>query len=58
MHTHHLAVMSFFALLVSIAFASLGQRTPAARLRHAAMCFALFMAFAIGTAWLLFPFSR
>lgn len=58
MHTHHLAGMSLFALLVSIAFAALGQRPPAARLRHAAICFVLFMGFAIGVAWLLYSISR
>jgi len=57
MQTHHLTAMSLFALLVSIAFAALGQRTPAARLRRAAVGFALFMAFAIGVAWLFYSVS-
>jgi hypothetical protein len=58
MHTHHFAAMILFALLVSAAFAALGERTLSARLRHATRCFLLFMVFAVGFAWLLFPLSR
>jgi hypothetical protein len=54
----HFAGMTLFALLVSVAFASLGQRTAMARVRHAAWSFLLFMCIAIGVAWLLFPLSR
>lgn len=58
MQLSHFAGMVLFALLVSVAFASLGQRTAAARVRHAAWCFLLFMAVATSVAWLLFPLSR
>ena len=58
MHISHLGGMILFALLASLAFASLGHRTFAGRARHAAMCFALFMVFAVGIAWLLYPLSR
>jgi hypothetical protein len=57
-HINHLAGIVLFGGLVSLAFASLGQRTPAGRFRHAAWSFLLFMAFAIGLAWLLYPLSR
>jgi hypothetical protein len=58
MQLSHFAGMVVFALLVSVAFASLGQRNLAGRIRHAGWCLLLFMAVALGVAWLLFPFSR
>lgn len=58
MHLSHLASMTLFALLVSIAFAAIGQRALAARITRAICSFALFMLIAIGLAWLLFPLSR
>ena len=58
MKTHHFAALAIFALLVSAGFAALGERTLASRLRYAAWCFGLFMAFAVAFAWLLFPVSR
>ncbi|MGH9573136.1 MAG: hypothetical protein ACRD40_06345 [Candidatus Acidiferrales bacterium] len=50
--------MTLFALLVSIAFAAVGQHAFATRIRRAIWSFALFMLIAIGVAWLLFPLSR
>ena len=58
MRLSHLVSMTLFALLVSIAFAAIGQRALAARVRRAIWSFALFMLIAIGIAWLLFPLSR
>jgi hypothetical protein len=58
MQTDHFAGMALFALLVSVTFAALGKRSPARRVRNAAISFLLFMAFAVGVAWLLFPLSR
>lgn len=58
MQLSHLASMTLFAMLVSIALAAVGQRNMAARLRQAAWSFALLMLAAIGVAWLLFPLSR
>jgi hypothetical protein len=54
----HLLTMTLFALLVAMAFAALGERTLAGRLRYAVCCFAILMILAIGTGWLLFPLSR
>ena len=54
----HFASMTLFALLVSIAFAAIGQRALAARIRRAIWSFALFMLIAVGVAWLLFPLSQ
>ena len=58
MHISHLGGMILFALLASVAFASLGHRTLVERARHAGICFALFMGFAFAIAWLLYPLSR
>ncbi|HEY6466588.1 MAG TPA: hypothetical protein VIY69_11390 [Candidatus Acidoferrales bacterium] len=58
MQLSHLALMTLFALLVAIAFAALGRRTFASRIRYAAWCFAILMVLAIGIGWLLFPLSR
>jgi hypothetical protein len=58
MQTDHFAGMLLFALLVSVAFAALGKRSPARRVRNATISFFLFMTFALGVAWLLFPLSR
>jgi hypothetical protein len=54
----HLGAMAILALLLSLAFASIGHQTIMERVRHAAWCFFLFLAFAVGVAWLLFPLSR
>jgi hypothetical protein len=58
MQISHLAGMALFALLVSVGFASLGEQPLAARIRHGAWCFAVFMAVAVGIAWLLLPLSQ
>ncbi len=58
MPTHHFAALALFALLASITFAALGQRTIAERIRHAAKCFVIFMLVVVGLAWLLYPLSR
>jgi hypothetical protein len=58
MQVSHFTAMTLFALFVSIAFAAFGRHTRASRIRHAATCFFLFMAFGVAVAWLLFPLSR
>ncbi|HTZ72696.1 MAG TPA: hypothetical protein VMB47_02150 [Candidatus Aquilonibacter sp.] len=58
MATHHFAAMMIFALLVAVALAALGERTPVNRARHTAWTFLIFVAFAVGFAWLLLPLSR
>ncbi len=50
--------MVLFAALVSVALASLGRRTMAARIRYALWTLALFLFIAIGIAWLMYPLSR
>ncbi|HEY4877999.1 MAG TPA: hypothetical protein VIH97_02650 [Candidatus Acidoferrales bacterium] len=55
---NHFAAMLLFALLISVAFAALGQRRGLERFRYAVWCFALFMLVGVGIAWLMYPFSR
>jgi hypothetical protein len=54
----HFSAMVIFALLVSVAFASLGRRTMTGRIRIALLSLALFLAIGVGIAWLMYPFSR
>ena len=55
---NHFATMLLFALLISVAFAALGQRRGLERFRYAIWSFALFMVVGVGIAWLMYPFSR
>jgi len=55
---NHFTTMLFFALLISVAFAALGQRRGLERFRYAVWSFALFVLVGVGIAWLMYPFSR
>jgi hypothetical protein len=55
---NHFGAMLLFALLISAAFAALGQRNGIERLRYAIWSFALFVLIGIGIAWVMYPFSR
>jgi len=50
--------MLLFALIISLAFGTLGRRRPADRVRYAAWSFLLFMLVAIAIGWAIYPFSR
>lgn len=54
----HLGAMLLFALLVSLALASLSQRTRAGGVKYVLWSFALFVLVGLGVAWLLYPISR
>jgi hypothetical protein len=54
----HFWAMVLFAALVSVALASLGRRTLRLRIQYALWMLALFLAAAIGVAWLMYPLSR
>ena len=58
LHVSHFPAMVIFALLVSVALASLGGHTIAQRIKYALWSFALFLALGVGLAWLMYPFSR
>jgi len=57
-HISHFQAMMIFALLVSVALASLGRHSAAQRIKYALWSFALFLALGVGLAWLMYPFSR
>jgi len=57
-HLTHLAAMALFALLVSVALASMGRQTFRERLKYAVWTFLLFLIVGIGIAWLMYPLSR
>lgn len=54
----HFQAMLLFALIISLAFGTLGRRRPADRIRYAAWSFFLFILVAIAIGWAMYPFSR
>ena len=54
----HLQSMLLFALIISLAFGTLGRRRPADRVRYAAWSFLLFVLVGIAIGWAMYPFSR
>jgi hypothetical protein len=54
----HFPSMAVFALLVSVTLACLARRTALGRIKYGLWSFALFLAIAIGIAWLMYPFSH
>jgi len=54
----HLESMLLFALIISLAFGTLGRRRPAERLKYAAWSFCLFILIGVAIGWLMYPFSR
>lgn len=54
----HFQAMTLFALIISLAFGTLGRRRPKERLRYAAWSFALFLLIGIAIGWVMYPFSR
>jgi hypothetical protein len=55
---NHFGALLLFALLITVAFAALGQRRGIERFRYALWSFALFVLIGVGIAWLMYPFSR
>jgi hypothetical protein len=55
---NHFGAMLLFALLITVAFAALGQRKGIERFRYALWSFALFVLIGVGIAWVMYPFSR
>jgi hypothetical protein len=58
MRLNHFGAMLLFAVLISAAFAALGQRSGIERFRYALWSFALFVLIGVGIAWVMYPFSR
>jgi len=54
----HLQSMLLFALIISLAFGTLGRRRPLERLKYAIWSFCLFVLVGIAIGWLMYPFSH
>lgn len=54
----HLQSMLLFALIISLAFGTLGRRRPVERIKYAAWSFLLFILVAIVIGWVMYPFSN
>ena len=54
----HFQSLLLFALIISVAFGTLGRRDPIERLKYAAWSFAMFLLVGIALGWLMYPFSR
>jgi ABC-type Mn2+/Zn2+ transport system permease subunit len=54
----HFQALLLFALIISLAFGTLGRRQPLERLKYAAWSFAMFLLVAVALGWLMYPFSR
>jgi len=55
---NHLQSMLLFALIISLAFGTLGRRRPVERIKYAAWSFFLFILVAVVIGWAMYPFSR
>jgi hypothetical protein len=58
LHFSHFQSLLLFALIISMAFGTLGRRKPIERVKYAAWSFATFMLVGIALGWLMYPFSR
>jgi hypothetical protein len=58
LHLSHFQSLLLFAVIISLAFGTLGRRDPFERLKYAAWSFAMFVLVAIVLGWLMYPFSR
>ncbi len=58
LHLSHFQSLLLFAVIISLAFGTLGRRDPLERLKYAAWSFAMFVLIALALGWLMYPFSR
>ena len=58
LHLSHFQSLLLFAVIISLAFGTLGRRNPLERLKYAAWSFGMFVLVAIALGWLMYPFSR
>jgi hypothetical protein len=54
----HFSALLIFALMASLALASVAQRTTVDRVKYAVWSFFLFVAVALGIAWAMYPLSQ
>jgi len=58
LHFSHFQSLLLFALVISLAFGTLGRRKPIERVKYAAWSLAMFVLVGIALGWLMYPFSR
>jgi ABC-type Mn2+/Zn2+ transport system permease subunit len=58
LHFSHFQSMLLFAVIISLAFGTLGRRKPIERVKYAAWSLAMFVLVGIALGWLMYPFSR
>jgi NhaP-type Na+/H+ or K+/H+ antiporter len=58
MKLSHLQAMVFFAVLISVAFGTLGRRRTSDRIKYVFWTLFLFIAIGVGIGWAMYPFSR
>jgi hypothetical protein len=58
LHFTHFQAMVLFALVISLAFGTLGRRKPIERVKYAAWSFVMFLLVGIALGWLMYPASR
>jgi len=58
LHFSHFQSLLLFALIISLAFGTLGRRKPVERVKYAAWSLAMFLLVGIALGWLMYPFSR
>jgi ABC-type Mn2+/Zn2+ transport system permease subunit len=58
LHFSHFQSLLLFALIISLAFGTLGRRKPIERVKYAAWSFTMFVLVGIALGWLMYPFSK
>ncbi len=58
MKLSHLQAMLFFAVIISVAFGTLGRRKTEDRVKYALWTLLLFLLFGVGIGWAMYPFSH
>ena len=58
LHFSHFQSLLLFALIISLAFGTLGRRKPIERVKYAAWSFVMFVLVGIALGWLMYPFSK
>ena len=54
----HLQAMLLFALVISVAFGTLGRRRTSDRVKYVLWTLFLFIVLGVGIGWAMYPFSR
>jgi len=58
MKLSHLQAMLIFAVVISVAFGTLGRRRTADRVKYILWTLFLFIVIGVGIGWAMYPYSR